>query len=110
VAFESVVPTELFITKQGTILGPKGTESILSMNLLVEELGYCFSWKEGKLEVSKDGESLPVEIKGGTPSLPNEVCLRLIKEIEDSKRFKQEGRVKTVKVQNKDDDFKVQDL
>jgi hypothetical protein len=110
VAFESVVPTELFITKQGTILGPKGTESILSMNLLVEELGYSINWKEGNLEVSKDGEVLPVELKGGTPSLPNDLCLKLIKEIEEVKRFKQEGRVKTVKAQNKDEDFKAQDL
>ena len=32
VAFEGTVPTELIITKQRTILGPKGTESIVSMN------------------------------------------------------------------------------
>ena len=40
VAFDGLVNTKLFMTKEGTILGLKGTEAIVSMNLLVEELGY----------------------------------------------------------------------
>ena len=60
--------------------------------------------------MSKDGEVLPVELKGGTPSLPNDLFLKLINKIAEVERFKQKGRVKTVKVQNKDEDFKVQDI
>jgi hypothetical protein len=112
VAFEGTVPTELFITKQGTILGPKGTESIVSMNLLVEELGFEISWKEGNLEVKRGNEVLPVELKGGTPSLPNYLCLKLIKEIEDVKKAKQDGRVKALKIQDKEKekDFRITEL
>ena len=89
VAFDGLVNTQLFMTKEGTTLGPEGTEAILSMNLLVEELGYYVSWEEGKIEVmSKDGYQLPVEVVNGTPMLPHEECLKLIHQIEENKKRK----------------------
>ena len=44
VAFESEVQAQLFINREGTILGPKGTETIVSMNALVE-VGFEVNWK-----------------------------------------------------------------
>ena len=38
VAFESEVKAELFINPEGTIIGPKGAETILSMNELAKLL------------------------------------------------------------------------
>jgi len=97
VAFDSEVQAQLFINREGTILGPKGTESIVSMNLLVKELQYEVQWTEGSLKVSKgegkDEEVLPVEVVNGTPMLPNKVCLRLIEAMEEKRKIK----VKAVK-------------
>ena len=90
--------------KKGTILGPKGTETIVSMNLLVEELGYEVTWTEGRLKVTKGDEELPVEVMNGTPMLPNEVCLNLIHEIEEKRRT----RIKALKVQaSKEEEFQI---
>ena len=41
VAFESKVETRLFMTRHGTIVGPKGTETIVSVNDLAKT-----GWKE----------------------------------------------------------------
>jgi len=103
VAFEGTVNAQLFMNKEGTILGPKGTEAIVSMNLLVEELGYEVSWNEKKLEVSKEGHYLPVVVMNGTPMLPYEDSLKLIHEIEEKKR----RRVKSVKTQTDEADFQI---
>ena len=46
--------------------------------------------------VTKDGERLPIEIRNGTPVLPNEICLKLIAEIERPKGAK----IKSVKTEN----------
>ena len=86
VAFYSEVKAELFMNKQGTIIGPEGTESIVSVHELVKA-GYDVDWKKGQLVVSKKDMILPVEIRSGTPVLPNEVCLALIEEIEKTKRM-----------------------
>ena len=88
VAFEGSVKAELYMNKEGTILGPKGTETIVSMSALIEELGYKVEWEEGACQVTKGEETLPVEIKSGTPMLPNNLCLKLIKEVEEKKRRK----------------------
>ena len=48
VEFEGAVNTRLFMTPEGTILGPKGTEAIVSMSLLVEEIGCSIFWASGK--------------------------------------------------------------
>jgi hypothetical protein len=62
VAFESEVQADLFINKAGTILGPKRTETIVSMNELVK-IGFEVTWKEGSVEVQKNGELLQVYLK-----------------------------------------------
>ena len=51
----------LFMNKRGTIIGPEGTETIISMSEAVKA-GYNVQWTEGKLEVSKEGMKLPVHI------------------------------------------------
>jgi hypothetical protein len=71
----------------GTIIGPERTETIASTHELVKA-GYEVDWEEGNLVVTKDGEVLPVEVRSGTPVLPNEVCLKLIDEIERAKGAK----------------------
>ena len=82
VAFDSEVKADLFMNRYGTIVGPEGTETIVSMHEAIEA-GYSFAWKsKDELIMSKDGESLPVEVHNGTPVLPNELCLKLIEEIE----------------------------
>ena len=92
------------MTKKRTTLGPKGTEAILSMSLLVEELGYYVSWEEGKIEVSsKEGNQLPVEVVNGIPMLPHGECLKLIHEIDDKKKI----RVMSVKTRTKEAEFQI---
>ena len=70
VAFSSEVKTKLFMTKHGTIVAPKGTETIISMSELTIA-GYKVERKESEVEVSKGNINLPVQIKGNTPFLPN---------------------------------------
>ena len=86
VAFDSEVKAELFVNPYGTVVGSEGTETIVSMNELVKA-GYELAWK-GKLVVTKDGEVFPVEVRGGAPALPHEICLELIDEIERPKGAK----------------------
>ena len=70
VAFDSEVKAELFMNRQGTIIGPEGTESIVGTRELVKA-GDEVDWKKGQLVVSKKDTILPVEIHSGTPVLPN---------------------------------------
>ena len=67
VAFDSEVKTELFMNREGTIIGPKGTETIVSMCEVVHA-GYVVDWTKGQLVVSKKDVILPVEIRRGTPT------------------------------------------
>ena len=77
VAFSSEVKTKLFMTKFGTIVGPKGTETIISMSDLTKA-GWKVSWKDGEETISKGSIKLPVQIKRNTPVLPLKICLELI--------------------------------
>ena len=101
VAFDSEVRTKLFMTRRGTIVGPRGTETILSMHE-VTAAGYKVQWNEESVEVSKGNRKLPVTLKEGTPILPNEVCLEIIEEIEQAKA--KSSKKKT------EDDFQLKDL
>ena len=77
------------MNKQGTIVGSAGAETIVSMSGVVKA-GYKVEWKEKEdLIVSKGVVILPVKIRSGTPILPNEICLKLIEEIERQKRRRQ---------------------
>ena len=55
--------------------------------------------------MSKDGEVLPVEVPNGTPVLPEEVCLKLIDEIEQRKRD-----AKTIEVEEPEEDIELQSI
>ena len=91
------------MTKGGTIVGPKGTETIISTHETIAA-GYNIQWKEDGVEFSKGDIKLPVQIKGGTPVLPNEVCLELIGEIE-------RARTKQTKVKEEEESgFQSQDV
>ena len=71
---------------EGTIIGPEGTETIIAIHEAVEA-GYSFIWNTPEeVIMSKNGEVLPVEVQHGTPVLPDEICLKLIDEIEQRKR------------------------
>ena len=52
VAFESEVQAQLFINREGAILGPKVTETLVSMHALVE-VGLEVSWKSGNIEIQR---------------------------------------------------------
>ena len=97
IAFESKVKAELYINPEGSIAG---TETIVSMNELVK-VGYQVSWKKDQLVIKKKEKVQPVEVRSGTPVMPNEVCLKLIDEIEKSER----ARVRSVKTASTEDDF-----
>ena len=86
VAFDSEVKTELFMNREGTIIGPKGTETIVSTHEVVRA-GYVVDWRKGQLVVSKRDVVLPVEIRSGTPILPDDICLGLIEEVEMAKKM-----------------------
>jgi hypothetical protein len=81
------------MNKSGTIIGPKGTETIISMSELVK-IGYDIQWNKGdigsKAVVSKKGKTLPIHIKDATPTMPQEGCLELIEEIETIRKQKDE--------------------
>ena len=65
VAFESEVQAQLFINKEGTILGPKGTETMVSTNALVK-VGFEVSWKSGNIEIKRgEDEFLDVQTVNG---------------------------------------------
>ena len=106
VAFESKVETWLFMTRHGTIVGPKGTETLVSVNDLAKT-GWKVVWIGDKVEITKGRTKPPVTIKGNTPVLPLKMCLKLIEEIEkgedDDKGSKEddvEGSMASTKVCN----------
>ena len=54
-----------------TLIGPEGTETIVSMHEAIEA-GYSFVWKSNKvLIMPKNGKVLPLEVHNGKPALPN---------------------------------------
>ena len=61
VAFDSEVKAELFMNPYGTMIGPQGTETIVSTHEMVKA-GYEVTWKKGELVVTEDGERLPIEV------------------------------------------------
>ena len=100
VAFESRVKERLFMNKSGTIIGPDGTEMMISMSEAVMA-GYNVQWTGGKLEVSKEGMILPTYLnKDGAPVLPNEVCLELIDDIERIKEAQKKTTKEDVKLES----------
>ena len=104
VAFESEVTAELFINPEGAVIGPKGTETIVSTHKLVK-VGYQVSWKKSQLFTKKGEAVLQVEIKSG-PVSPNEICLNLIDEIEESKR----ARVRSAKTVSTEDELQLKNI
>jgi hypothetical protein len=58
------------------------------------------------LVVAKGKEILPVEVRSGTPVLPNEICLNLSNEIERAKRTK----VKTMKTESTEEYFQLKNI
>ena len=50
--------------------------------------GYEATWKNKEMAVTTDGERRPIEVRNGTPVLPNEICLKLVDEIERLKGAK----------------------
>ena len=50
--------------------------------------------------MSRNGEVLPVEVQHGTPVLPDDICLKLIEEIEQKKR--EAKRQVSIEVPNED--------
>ena len=95
VAFESKVESQLFMTRQGTIVGPKGTETIVSMNELAK-IGWKVVWIGDKVDITKGRTKLPVTIKGNTPVLPLKMCLELIEEIEKEKMITKDQKKMTL--------------
>ena len=96
VAFKSKVESQLFMTRQGTIVGPKGTETIVSMNELAK-IGWKVAWIGDHVELTKGRTKLPAIIKGNTPALPLKMCLELIKEIEQEKMTTKDQEKTTLK-------------
>jgi hypothetical protein len=91
---------------EGTIIGPEGTETIVAVHEAVE-IGYSFIWKTtDEVIMSRNGEVLPVEVQHGTPVLPEEICLKLIEEIEQRKR---EAK-RQVMIEVPDEDFELQKM
>jgi hypothetical protein len=75
-AFESGVQAQLFINKEGTILGPKGTETIVSMSALVE-VGFEVSWKSGNIEIKRgEDEISEAQMVNGLPALAAELSVQ----------------------------------
>ena len=70
VAFDNEVKAERSMNPEGTIVGPEGTETIVSMNEMVKA-GNGVDWKKGNLVVAKGDVILPVEVRSGAPVLPN---------------------------------------
>ena len=70
------------------------------------KVGYKASWKKGQLVIQKDREVLPDEVRTGTPVVPNKVCLKLIDEIEESKR----ARVRSAKTVSTEDELQLKNI
>jgi hypothetical protein len=86
IAFDTEVLKSLVMNPEGTIIGPEGTETIVAVHEAVE-VGYSFIWNTpDEVIMSRNGEVLPVEVHHGTPVLPDDICLKLIEEIEQKKR------------------------
>ena len=79
------------MTRQGTIVGPKGTKTIVSMNDLAK-IGWKVVWVGDKVDITKGRTKLPVIIKGNTPVLPLKMCLELIEEIEKERMSTKEQK------------------
>ena len=56
--------------------------------------------------MSKNGRRLPVEVQNGTPVLPNDMCLKLIEEIEQMKRDER----RPVRNEAQEDDIELQSV
>ena len=103
VAFDSEVKSKLFVNEGGIIVCPEETKTIVSVSEAVNA-GYKVGWKDKELIVSKRDVKFLVKVKNGTPVLPNEVCLELIKDIERAKKM----QVRTVKVA--EDEFQMKEI
>ena len=91
---------------EGTIIGPEGTETIVSVHEAIA-VGYKFYWEtKDEVIMSKNGKRLPVEVQNGTPVLPNDMCLKIIDEIEQTKRVK----LRPIRVEAKEDDFELRSI
>ena len=76
IAFDSEVKADLFMNPEGTIIGPEGTETIVSVHEAIAA-GWEFCWKTKDVAImTKNGRRLPVEVQNDTPVLPNDMCLR----------------------------------
>jgi hypothetical protein len=91
---------------EGTIIGPEGTETIVAVHEAIE-VGYSFIWNTpDEVIMSRNGEVLPVEVQHGTPVLPDEICLKLIEEIEQKKR---EAKSQ-IRIEVSDEDVELQSI
>ena len=106
IAFDSEVKADVFMNPEGTIIGPEGTETIVSVHEAIAA-GWEFCWKTKDVVImAKNGETLPVEVINGTPVLPNETCLKLIEEIERMKRAK----LRPIRVEAPEDELELQSI
>jgi len=81
IAFDSEVKADLFMNPEGTIIGPEGTETIVSVHEAIAA-GWEFCWKtKDEVIMTKNGKTLPVEVINGTPVLPNDTCLNSLKRL-----------------------------
>ena len=97
VAFDQKIQKGLFINQSGTVIGPKGTESIISMNEVIK-IGYEVKSTKDEVIVSKGGKILPIHVKDGAPIMTQEACLELIEEIEREKEAQKNAPTKEVKL------------
>jgi hypothetical protein len=105
IAFDSEVRKSLVMNPERTIIGPEGTETIVAVHEAVE-VGYSFVWNTPEeVIMSRNGEVLPVEVQHGTPVLPDEICLKLIDEIEQRKR-----KAKAIKIEDPEEDIELQSI
>jgi hypothetical protein len=106
IAFDTEVLKSLVINPEGTIIGPEGAETIIAVHEAVEA-GYSFIWNTPEeVIMSRSGEVLPVEVQHGTPVLPDEICLKLIDEIEQRKR---EAKA-SIKSEDPEEDIELQNM
>ena len=106
IAFDTEVRKSLVMNPEGTIIGPEGTKTIVAVHEAIE-VGYSFHWKTAdEVIMSRNGEVLPGEVQHGTPVLPDDICLKLIEEIEQKKR---EAK-RQVMIEVPDEDFELQKI
>ena len=80
----------------GTIVGPEGTETIVSTHEAVKA-GYQVTWKsKEELIMTKDGVKLPVEVHNGTAVLPHETT--------------NGAEMKSLTAEKEEDDFELQNV